>query len=115
MAELQSGLWSGHYEHFGRSYPQRMTLEFADGLIRGDGVDGLGTFTIEGEYRIEDGEVRLGWMKTYDGAHTVLYLGRLEQGVVRGRWTLPGDSGGFALSATLDRADATGTVTRAPS
>jgi hypothetical protein len=97
MAELASGLWSGYYEQGGGRFPQHMTLEFADGLMRGDGTDGLGTFTIEGEYRVEDGDVRLGWIKTYDGAHSVLYLGTLENNRISGRWTLIGGSGAFAL------------------
>ena|SRR5688572_16286708 len=97
MAELVSGMWAGHYEQFQRHYPQQMTLEFADGLIRGDGRDGLGTFTIDGEYRVDDGDVRLGWIKTYDGAHSVLYLGKLEADAITGHWRLPGGTGGFAI------------------
>ena len=97
MAELASGVWAGHYEQGGRNYPQQMTLEFADGLIRGDGADGLGTFTIDGEYRVEGDEVRLGWIKTYDGAHSVLYLGTLEADAITGQWKLTGGRGGFAI------------------
>lgn len=97
-AEPTSGLWAGHYEQFGDEYPQRMTLEFADGLVRGDGVDDLGTFTLEGEYRAHLGEVRLGWIKTYDGAHSVLYLGSLHGGTILGDWRVQGGfTGGFAL------------------
>jgi hypothetical protein len=98
--ELTSGVWAGHYEQFGLRHPQQMTLEFADGLVRGDGADGLGTFTLEGEYRVEGEDVRLGWIKTYDGAHSVLYLGALEGGVIAGEWMLTGGRGNFALRAT---------------
>ena len=97
MAELTSGLWSGYYVQRGQRYPQQMTLEFADGLMRGDGRDGLGTFTIDGEYRVDGPDVRLGWIKTYDGAHSVLYLGTLEAKQIRGTWTLAGSTGTFAL------------------
>jgi hypothetical protein len=97
--ELRSGPWDGYYVQWGRQFPQRMTLEFADGLMRGDGIDGVGAFTIEGEYRIDEGEVRMGWIKTYEGAHSVLYRGALEQGNIRGRWMLEGGmSDAFELS-----------------
>jgi hypothetical protein len=98
MAQLSSGLWTGYYEQWGDRHPQETTLEFADGLIRGDGSDGLGTFTVEGEYRVDGGEVRLGWIKTYDGAHSVLYLGVLDGDRITGEWKLPGGQGSFALS-----------------
>lgn len=100
---LASGLWTGHYEQWGQRYPQQMTLEFADGLIRGDGADGLGPFKLEGEYRRHDGAVRLGWIKTYDGAHSVLYLGVAEAGAIHGTWRLPGGQGRFALRPPRER------------
>lgn len=87
--ELPSGEWAGHYAQSGSRYPQRMTLEFADGVVRGDGVDGLGGFTLEGEYRAVDGEVRVGWVKTYDGAHSILYLGVVDgDGSIVGQWSI---------------------------
>lgn len=100
MAELASGVWSGYYEQWGVHYPQDMTLEFADGLVRGDGADGIGTFTLEGEYRVEAGGVRIGWIKTYDGAHSVLYLGTLGPDGIAGEWSLVGGRGAFALGLT---------------
>jgi hypothetical protein len=97
--ELISGVWSGYYEQGGDRYEQQMTLEFADGLIRGDGIDGLGEFTLEGEYRVDGSDVRVGWVKTYNGAHSVLYLGAARGAALAGKWKLPGTSGGFALQA----------------
>jgi hypothetical protein len=99
--DLPSGLWAGHYVQFWLKHSQQMTLEFADGLIRGDGTDGLGAFTIDGEYRVDEGEVLLGWIKTYQGAHSVLYLGKLEDGKIVGKWKLSIGSGAFALSPTV--------------
>lgn len=95
--ELHSGLWAGHYEQYAERHAQRMTLEFADGVMRGDGVDGIGAFRIDGEYRVDRDRVRMGWIKTYEGAHSVLYLGELEGRQIVGRWELPDTSGGFAL------------------
>jgi hypothetical protein len=100
-AELQSGIWAGHYVQFWIKHAQQMTLEFADGLVRGDGADGIGAFAIDGEYRVDGAEVRLGWIKTYEGAHSVLYLGKLEAGNIVGRWSLSSmGSGAFSLSPT---------------
>jgi hypothetical protein len=99
--DLTSGLWAGHYEQGGEKHPQEATLEFADGLIRGDGRDGLGLFSIEGEYRVEAARVRVGWIKTYDNAHSVLYLGVLESGIIRGHWDISGSKDRFALSSKL--------------
>jgi len=35
---LKSGLWSGFYEQFGTRHTQEIVLDFADGLVRGDGA-----------------------------------------------------------------------------
>ena len=83
---LVPGLWAGFYVQCGHRYPQRLNLEFSDGIVRGDGVDGIGAFTVDGEYRIAAGDVRLGWIKTYDGGHSVLYLGALEDNAIAGHW-----------------------------
>jgi hypothetical protein len=95
---LWSGMWAGQYEQMGRAYPQRLKLEFADGLIRGDGIDGLGMFVVEGEYRADADRTRLGSIKTYERAHSVLYLGDFDGRVIRGQWSLPGASGNFELA-----------------
>ena len=101
--QLPSGIWAGHYVQFFMKHAQQMNLEFADGLIRGDGSDKLGLFTIDGEYRIDEGEVRMGWVKTYRGAHSVLYLGKLENGQIVGKWNLviTFGTGAFALSPAI--------------
>jgi hypothetical protein len=112
---LPSGLWSGHYVQFFVKHAQQMNLEFADGLIRGDGSDGLGEFTIDGEFRVEAGEVRMGWIKTYSGAHSVLYLGTLQDAQIVGKWNLLvalAGSGTFALSPakTMDPLQSKGKI-----
>lgn len=95
--ELHSGRWAGHYEQYGERHAQQMTLEFADGLIRGEGGDGIGAFRIDGEYRVDREHVRMVWIKTYEGAHSVRYSGELEGQQIVGRWELPNASGDFAL------------------
>jgi hypothetical protein len=98
MVELASGLWVGHYAQRGTRSSQRMVLEFADGLLRGDGIDDIGPFNIDGEYRVVGDEVRLGWVKTYEEAHSVMYLGVLRQGRITGRWDIGGFGDQFELS-----------------
>lgn len=87
-AALQSGRWTGTYTQFGHHYPQALTLEFADGIMRGDGVDGVGNFVVDGEYRVDADGTRVGWVKTYEGSHSVLYVGTLEGGRIVGAWSL---------------------------
>ncbi|HEU4339586.1 MAG TPA: hypothetical protein VFS19_05920 [Planctomycetota bacterium] len=101
--ELSSGLWDGYYEQYGGRHGQTMTLEFADGLMRGDGIDSIGAFTIEGEYRVDAGDVRVGWIKTYEGRHSVLYLGHLDNGRIVGRWEIQGWGDKFALKPVQKR------------
>jgi hypothetical protein len=75
-----------------------MVLEFADGLLRGDGIDDIGPFEIDGEYRVVGDVVRLGWVKTYEEAHSVLYLGDLQKGQIIGVWDIRGSGDRFALA-----------------
>ena len=75
-----------------------MVLEFADGLIRGDGIDKVSPFLIEGEYRVADDQIRLGWIKNYQNGHSVLYCGELINGAITGQWEILGfDSDKFEL------------------
>lgn len=98
---LVSGEWDGHYEQQGELAPQRMTLEFADGVVRGDGVDQVGTFSLEGGYGEVEGELRVGWIKTYDRGHSVLYRGRFTARGIEGTWRIEASwQGGFALAPT---------------
>jgi hypothetical protein len=61
---LYSGNWRGFYAQIGRTFPQQQRMEFADGIVRGEGADGIGTFVIEGEYRADGAnEVRIGWAR----------------------------------------------------
>jgi hypothetical protein len=86
---LYSGNWRGFYRQIGRTFPQQQRMEFADGIVRGEGADRIGTFVIEGEYRAGGAnEVRIGWIKTYTNAHSVLYLGVFDGARIRGRWEI---------------------------
>ena len=95
---LRSGLWHGHYIQYWLRSAQQMNLEFADGIVRGDGGDPAGKFVVEEDYRQAGGQLRIGFIKTYPGAHSVLYLGHLLGDELRGQWSIPPwDKGAFAL------------------
>ena len=88
---IYCGKWKGYYIQGIRKYPQEMTLEFVDRVLQGHGTDGLGTFRIEGEFGSgEPGseDIPVGWIKTYDDAHSVLYLGLLRNGTIHGHWEI---------------------------
>jgi len=89
-----SGRWRGYYEQMRRRYPQDQTMEFADGMVRGEGTDMIGPFRIEGEYRETDGEVRVGWIKTYERGHSVLYVGTFDGTQIHGHWEFGSGYGG---------------------
>jgi hypothetical protein len=80
-------------------FKQVQTMEFADGIVRGEGEDRIGSFRIEGQYRLEGDLIRIGWIKTYEGAHSVLYLGAYDGTEILGDWEVQGGIGsrfGFA-------------------
>ena len=87
---LESGRWVGYYEQWGQRFQQDHRMEFADGLVRGDGADELGPFRLEGCYRNGADGVRLGWIETYEGAHSILYLGILRGDWIEGTWRVEG-------------------------
>jgi hypothetical protein len=93
---LYSGKWRGFYEQHGTAFPQQQRMEFADGIVRGEGADGIGTFLIEGEYRaVGPHELRIGWIKTYTDAHSVLYQGVFDGIRIRGKWEIGPLGGSF--------------------
>jgi hypothetical protein len=56
-----------------------LNLTFANGNLRGDGLDDVGRFLIQGRYDAASHECY--WAKSYLGAHAVFYRGfREEQG-----------------------------------
>ncbi len=94
-----SGEWVGFYLQGDERYPQDMILEFADSIIRGEGSDEVGDFVIEGEFRVGiDGfHATCGWIKTYEGAHSVLYYGEFDGSSLTGEWRIGGWGEGFTI------------------
>jgi hypothetical protein len=99
MAELNfpSGPWVGFYTYRHRSerFMMDLVLEFRNGVISGDGADGIGFFGIHGQYSAQGGECS--WTKTYYGSHSVEYVGFREQKGIWGTWTVGADKGGFHI------------------
>ncbi|MGO4886067.1 MAG: hypothetical protein ACLP59_35365 [Bryobacteraceae bacterium] len=72
----------------------RLFLDFTpDGKIRGEGVDDVAAFLIDGLFNGATSEAI--WNKTYIGMHTVQYAGIYSRRSICGDWTLLGSTGGF--------------------
>jgi len=91
-----SGPWSGYYlyGYAGPKHRMRLVLTFnVDGKIKGNGVDDIGPFAVDGVFDLRTNEVR--WTKSYVGAHSVKYGGFYDQKTICGSWNLMALHGGF--------------------
>jgi hypothetical protein len=96
-----SGPWVGFWIQkpvLGRQWMQNLWLRFVDGKVTGGGSDCIGAFVFDGHYDLKTGNCDL--VKTYLGAHKVLYQGRNENDGLWlwGTWNIRhNDRGGFHL------------------
>src|SRR5580693_6256249 len=91
-----SGPWTGYYlyGHAGPKHRMRLGLAFTpDGKIRGEGVDDIAPFIIDGFFNGATREAN--WTKAYVGMHTVRYSGIYSARSICGNWFLAGLTGGF--------------------
>lgn len=97
MSEFPSGQWVGFYTYAGRTRKHLMdlVLEINNGVMKGDGADGIGFFTISRNYSSQSGECT--WVKQYVGRHAVDYKGYREGKGIWGTWTLANWKGGFHI------------------
>lgn len=97
MRPFPSGQWVGFftYSFESRRHLMDLILEFRNGLISGEGADGIGLFIIAGTYNAQAGECD--WAKTYLGRHSVAYTGFREDKGIWGTWTLDDIKGGFHI------------------
>ena len=97
MSQFSSGQWVGFYTYSSRSreFLMDLVLEFKQGILSGEGYDGIGGFVVAGVYSLVTNECN--WKKTYVGRHTVEYRGFGENNGIWGTWTLPGARGGFRI------------------
>lgn len=92
-----SGPWVGFYTYSGgiKKHLMDLVLEFNNGAMKGDGADGIGLFTISGNYSSQSGECS--WVKQYVGRHAVDYKEYREGKGIWGTWTLTNVKGGFNI------------------
>jgi hypothetical protein len=93
-----SGPWVGFYTYPSRQkkYLMDLNLEFTNGVITGNGADGLATFRITGKYSEATGECT--WHKVYGPPREdVFYRGFREGKGIWGSWDLPKLTGGFHI------------------
>lgn len=95
-----SGKWTGFWLQptlAGRQW-MSLTLSFFDGKVQGEGTDSVGEFAMSGSYELSNGTCSI--VKSYVGAHEVVYEGRNEDdGMwIWGLWHIATtDRGGFHL------------------
>jgi len=98
-----SGPWTGFFlqEQMPGRHQMELQLRFSEKVLRGDGRDLVGEFTIAGRYETEEGTCY--WTKRYVGQHDVYYKGFNEGKGIWGTWeiALAGglifDVGGFHI------------------
>jgi hypothetical protein len=99
MSQLQfpSGQWVGFYTYAGgnRKHLMDLILEFNNGVMTGEGADGIGLFVISGNYSAQSGECA--WVKQYVGRHAVGYNGFREGKGIWGNWKIVMAKGGFQI------------------
>jgi hypothetical protein len=72
-----------------------LILEFRDGIVTGEGSDGIGRFGIDGSYT--ESTMECSWIKTYIGKHSVSYTGYREGKGIWGTWSILQSRGGFQI------------------
>jgi len=93
-----SGAWVGFYTYYARDIRHRMELHltFERSAVRGDGIDDVGKFTIQGRYATDTRECH--WQKSYLGSHQVFYRGAQRGRMIAGRWEIGTSmSGSFCI------------------
>ena len=109
-----SGEWTGFFLQRPSiaGHWMEIRLTFRGGVLRGEGLDLVGAFRMDGHYDIADG--RCWWIKRYVGKHDVSYSGYNEGKGIWGVWEIPpGAHGGFHIwPAGMD--DPTGAALSTP-
>lgn len=93
-----SGRWKGYFLHRSvntQEWQMDLHLSFSNGRVRGNGIDSLGNFTVDGRYDREDGKIW--WVKRYE-THEVFYKGYAEGQSIWGTWEIQSlDRDGFRI------------------
>lgn len=81
-----SGRWKGYFLHRSVSaeeWQMDLHLTFSNGRLRGNGVDSIGTFSVDGRYDRDEGKIW--WNKRYE-THEIFYKGYAEEQGIWGIW-----------------------------
>jgi len=84
-----SGPWEGFWIQKGvppGKFLTELHIHFHDGILRGEGRDFVGEYTVRGRYELASG--RCHWTKTYVGKHDVHYEGYNEGKGIWGSWSI---------------------------
>ena len=87
--DFQSGNWTGFYLEPHRREPGWMHLYLdcdQDGVIRGEGIDYVGPWTLVGQFNSATKECS--WTKSYVNRHRVDYDGKLGENGIVGQWNI---------------------------
>lgn len=86
---LREQNWLGFFlEDFRGKGWMNIRLQFVDGVMRGEGVDYVGTWYLDGSYSLDD--LNCSWIKRYLGQHEVQYDGRISDVGILGQWNIQG-------------------------
>jgi hypothetical protein len=78
-----------------QEYLVDFVLEFQNGVMTGEGAEGIGFFVISVKYSTANGECS--WVKQYVGRHAVNYVGFREGKGIWGTWIVGLGKGGFQI------------------
>ena len=89
---IPSGQWSGFYleSHRVRKGWMHLYLAFESGVIKGEGTDYVGPWTLQGSYELssDDSTAECRWIKSYVGRHDVSYEGKYGSDGIKGKWDI---------------------------
>lgn len=96
-SRLPTGEWTGFF--LDKRMPNRgwmhLYLEFAEGVIKGEGTDFVGPWIAKGSYELVQSQCL--WVKQYVGKHTVQYSGKVDENGIVGSWRIEYLTGEFHI------------------
>ncbi|XP_071144320.1 uncharacterized protein [Mytilus edulis] len=95
-----SGRWTGSYNQYGARHAFMIDIAFDDDRVSGQGDDGIGKFSINGDGNSSTGKLQ--FYKQYHGAHNVDYSGQLSCNgrSMHGIYNVRGLSDSFTMTVT---------------
>ncbi|VDI48491.1 Hypothetical predicted protein [Mytilus galloprovincialis] len=93
-----SGHWTGFYNQNGNRYAFELDIAFEGDKVSGEGDDGIGKFSINGDWISSSGKIQ--FCKQYHGKHSVDYSGQLscDGRSMKGKYNVSGFSDNFTMT-----------------